>query len=526
MKSATTLLLTLGSIAAAAAASDISEASSTTAEIEGAPRLFHQPDTAEDEEEHRDLLRSESSCFTLRFNGDSNTKSHNSFKLEDVSAGKTLIQRGVGQLQNNVQEDFPSADEPCLKPTLGNKLKLTVTDSNGELNGGFFAWFVGGLRVDRVEGQMGQEYVKCFKMQSGSPGFESLDLSECGMSATEAAAATTSGFVEVSKANPSPSPPAPTATWVSTLCPSGQKKIKVEFTGDKYVENSWLVKNKSTGSTVLQSKDYDSECSSSNWQSCNKETVEKCLPVNQDFELIFKDKIGDKPPGFRLHMERSGGVWEEQWGSPLFGKEWTLAFHTGTVSMSQRDKKWLDAHNKRRAKYWFEDAKLKTGNNPHYLPLKWDTKLANRAAAYAIKLLDDCDSNTMVHDKNRGGEGENMSKNRGASNSSYGQMPDSENILNRFVEMELDLPYGKRYHMTQVLWQGSAYVGCGDAYKKYLVNGKEHMCHTQVCRYISPGNCDVNGDSGSSNYDLKRIMLDSWDQNCGNKYPETGFYTM
>ena len=341
MKSATTLLLTLGSIVAAAAASE------TTAEIEGAPRVFHQPDTAEDEE-HRDLLRSESSCFTLRFSGDSNTSSQNSFKLEDVSAGKTLMQRGVGQLQSNFQEDFPSASEPCLKPTLGNKLKLTVTDSNGALSGGFFAWFVGGLRVDRVEGQFGQEYVKCFKMQSGSPGFQSLDLSECGMSATEAAAATTSGVVEVSKANPSPSPLAPTPAWVSTLCPSGQKKIKVEFVGDKYIENSWLVKNKRTGSTVLQSKDYDSVCKSSNWQSCNKETVEKCLPVNEDFELIFKDKIGDKPPGFKLHMEKSGGQFETLWGKPLFGKEWKMSFHTGTVPMTLRDKEWLDAHNKRR----------------------------------------------------------------------------------------------------------------------------------------------------------------------------------
>ena len=348
MKSATTLLLTLGSIVAAAAASDISEASSTTAEIEGAPRVFHQPDTAEDEEEHRDLLRSESSCFTLRFSGDSNTNTQNSFKLEDVSAGKTLIQRGVGQLKSNFLEDFPAADEPCLKPTQGNKLKLTVTDSNGELNGGFFAWFVGGLRVDRVEGQMGKEYVKCFKMQSGSPGFVSLDLSDCGMSATEAAAATTSGFVEISKANPSPSPPAPTPAWVSNLCPSGQKKIKVEFTGDKYIENSWLVKNKDSGETVLRSKDYDSECKSSNWQSCNKETVEKCLAVNKNYEVIFKDDIGDAPPGFRLHMEKSGGGWEELWGTPLWGKQWTLPFHTGTVSMSQRDKQWLDAHNKRR----------------------------------------------------------------------------------------------------------------------------------------------------------------------------------
>ena len=132
----------------------------------------------------------------------------------------------------------------------------------------------------------------------------------------------------------------------------------------------------------------------------------------------------------------------------------------------------------------------------------------------------------MEHDKSRGGAGENMAKNRGPINSDYAQMPVPDNILNRFVEMELPLPYGKRYHMTQALWQGSSYVGCGDAHKTYLVNGQEHMCHTQVCRYISPGNCDVSGDSSSKNYDLKRIMLDSWDQNCGDKYPVTGFYTM
>lgn len=347
MKSATTLLLTLGSIAAAAAASDISEVSPTTAEIEGAPRVFHQPNTAEDEE-HRDLLRSESSCFTLRFSGDSNTSTHNSFKLEDVSAGKVLMQRGVGQLKSNQLEDFPSAGEPCLKPTLGNKLKLTVTDADGDLDG-FFAFFVGSLRVDRAEGQMGQEYVKCFKMISGGNGVEGLDLSECGVSSkTEFAAASMTGYVEVGKGNPSPSPPAPTPAWVSTLCPSGEKKIKVEFVGDKYIENSWSVRNKRTGSTVLQSKDYDSVCKSSNWQSCNRETVEKCLPVNEDYEVVFKDKIGDAPPVFKLHMEGRGGVFEELWGSALFGKQWTMDFHTGTVPMTQRDKQWLDSHNARR----------------------------------------------------------------------------------------------------------------------------------------------------------------------------------
>jgi hypothetical protein len=174
-----------------------------------------------------------------------------------------------------------------------------------------------------------------------------------------------------------------------------------------------------------------------------------------------------------------------------------------------------------RAKYWFENGLLQEGSNPYYVPMRWDPVLAEQARVHAEALLEDC---TLHHDLNRGGAGENMASNNGATSSEFGQMYSADDVVTRFVEKEFDGDYGARYHMTQALWKASMYVGCGDAVKTYTVNGNEHQCHTQICRYVAPGNCDVNGDEGSENYDLFRIMANPEEQNCGSRWPPLGVY--
>ena len=153
------------------------------------------------------------------------------------------------------------------------------------------------------------------------------------------------------------------------------------------------------------------------------------------------------------------------------------------------------------------------------MPQRWDPALAEDAQTYANTLLDDCSSNSMAHDPTRNGAGENMAKNRGTPGTVYGSQYHPSGILRRFVEMELDKPFGERYHMTQVLWLASAYIGCADGFKVYTENGVTKHCHTQVCRYSAPGNCGVSAEN-----DLERMMLGPDQQNCGMRLPPSGYY--
>jgi len=112
-----------------------------------------------------------------------------------------------------------------------------------------------------------------------------------------------------------------------------------------------------------------------------------------------------------------------------------------------------------------------------------------------------------------------MAKNRGAPGSEFGSQYPADNIVNRFVEMELSNGFGDRFHLTQVLWQASEYVGCADGFKEYTYDGVTKHCHTQICRYAAPGNCGVN----SSN-DFRKMMMSGNDLNCGMRYPPAGQY--
>ena len=72
---------------------------------------------------------------------------------------------------------------------------------------------------------------------------------------------------------------------------------------------------------------------------------------------------------------------------------------------------------------------------------------------------------------------------------SWGRLKSTEAVLSRFVEMEEDKVWPKNGHLTQVLWRSTKFVGCADASKPKQGGG---MCHTQVCRYARPGNCNMN----------------------------------
>ena len=68
----------------------------------------------------------------------------------------------------------------------------------------------------------------------------------------------------------------------------------------------------------------------------------------------------------------------------------------------------------------------------------------------------------MYHDNS--GYGENLAYSYGKSD------PDTDYVLQRWVEEEEKLPYPKNGHYTQVLWRATEYVGCADV--GVLVRGK------------------------------------------------------
>ena len=97
-----------------------------------------------------------------------------------------------------------------------------------------------------------------------------------------------------------------------------------------------------------------------------------------------------------------------------------------TEDMTMRDQLYLEAHNKRRQK-WHEMY------DKEYIPLIWSPKLAEESKRWAVKLLDECNSDDIEHEPGVSA-GENLAKNRGPETDeddgspSWGQLysPDSK----------------------------------------------------------------------------------------------------
>lgn len=76
-----------------------------------------------------------------------------------------------------------------------------------------------------------------------------------------------------------------------------------------------------------------------------------------------------------------------------------------TPEMSDRDKLYLEAHNRRRY-MWY------TGNDVSDVPLRWSPQLADESRIWAQKLLVNCSSSGIEHEHGVA-EGENLAKNKG-----------------------------------------------------------------------------------------------------------------
>lgn len=149
---------------------------------------------------------------------------------------------------------------------------------------------------------------------------------------------------------------------------------------------------------------------------------------------------------------------------------------------------WLKAHNWRR-----EDYHLKFRTS--YVPLAWDNYLETSAQNYADELIALSNKNRWCtikhrHNGNRYG-GENLAADWSFDPNSSPATP--EQILKRWTEDEepyinAGASFSQWGHFTQVLWRATTLVGCGQA--SAWVEGWK--CNIQVCRYLKPGNCNVN----------------------------------
>ncbi len=143
--------------------------------------------------------------------------------------------------------------------------------------------------------------------------------------------------------------------------------------------------------------------------------------------------------------------------------------------MTERDALYLEAHNVRRRE-WHERYNLT------YVPLSHSPGLASSSKAWAEELLHACDVVGIEHE-DANPYGENLAKNTGNPDT-WGQLYPPDNIVRRWVDFEIGLPYPSNGHLTQALWRASKYVGCGESVREF----RGGVCRVQVCRYGRAGN--------------------------------------
>jgi len=171
----------------------------------------------------------------------------------------------------------------------------------------------------------------------------------------------------------------------------------------------------------------------------------------------------------------------------------TSSGNTGSNSQSGNDNEWLIQHNIRRQKYHAQ-------YNTNYVPLVWSDLLTQKAQEYANELIakDDCTIEHAICNAFEYG-GENLAATKGTNAAA----PSEDSVLTRWAEEEEFVGHPSNGHWTQVIWRATTEVGCAVANKP--MNGDLH-CHIQVCRYMTPGNCNING----TNWEEKMLEDNSY----------------
>jgi len=274
----------------------------------------------------------------------------------------------------------------------------------------------------------------------------------------------------------------------------GCSNVKVQFKIDKYGKET---------SVTLSGGGRTHLTSIKNVGAFQTKTMTKCLPSGTyTLRLVDQDGIccGHGQGWYKMFVN----------GVRVIGGGYFIGSKTHTIkigsswqgTMTARDREWLNAHNSRRRKY---------NGGRGYVPLRHSRTLKAAAKNYAERLASNCKNGKLVHAKGIN-DGENLAKNQGGG--TWGRQYAADKIMGRWVENELNWPYPRNAHMTQVVWRATQYVGCGEAVRNV---GNNNMCRIQVCRYTRAGNCNVRNGNWRA---------EAWkdDTGCGRTCPGEGCY--
>ncbi|KAL7522163.1 hypothetical protein ACHAWX_006850 [Stephanocyclus meneghinianus] len=296
---------------------------------------------------------------------------------------------------------------------------------------------------------------------------------------------------------PSPEPP----TLQPTKFTESVVKLKLQTDRQGY-ETSWSLESiffnsarNTNTSTVIAKVDENT------YSSYQKDSKTFTLPQGT-YRFTLRDSFGDGfcCKEFQGYFSISIDGREVIKGG-YYRSEISYDFLVGYFpEMTERETQWLEAHNVRR-KMWHES------NGVSYVPLRWSSQLARQAEAWANKLTTDCKIIGIEHEQGVT-EGENLAKNKADGRKGMGQLYPPDNILQRWVDQEADLPNPHNLHLTQALWRPTKYVGCGDAFRE---NNDGSVCRIQVCRYAKAGNCQMGkyNVTEGDNWLIPMLMDDS-----------------
>ena len=301
-------------------------------------------------------------------------------------------------------------------------------------------------------------------------------------------------------------PPTSNPTRLPTSPPT-PSCIQVRIQADKFAqETSWVLKNVDRNEEV-------GSVPEDTYAANEVATHDFCGLESGKYTFTIRDKYGDGMccgngrGKYRVFINNRqiiyGGNFKKELSFDIL-----IGYDPGTLT--EREYQYWVGHNNRRKAFHEK-------HGTEYVPLAWSTSLAERARAWAMTLLAECDDPTIRHDPNRGGDGENLAKNRGNNpNAGLGQLYPVESIVSRWVEREMNWDWPENAHLTQALWRGSSYLGCADV-EETKEGGS--ICRVQVCRYRRSGNCNM----GSFGADWLTATLQD-ESACGEVCPEEGCY--
>ena len=277
-------------------------------------------------------------------------------------------------------------------------------------------------------------------------------------------------------------------------CEEGEELLSIELQGDEFGDDiTWELRREyNTGQNATV------EISKGPYGKHPYEYLDVCVPVPSLYTFTISDVYGDglcdtsQCGYYKIFL---GG--RELVHVNRYGYNNTHLINVGfdpTPGMSDRDRKYLHAHNKRRA-YWH-----RFYDRP-YQSLQWSPSLAADSARWATELLGACDNDGIEHEPNVV-HGENLAKNLGLVED-FGQLYDPDLIVGRWIDRELTWPWPANAHLTQALWRASKYMGCGEAEKDWQ-GGK---CRVQVCRYAKAGNCNMGSFNATEGVNWLEPML-------------------